>query len=69
VSESRERIPRRPLPDFEESEEGMKKAIAEAGFLNVALNDVNQYGPHAMVMLLGIFASLTGLILLLLMLL
>jgi len=56
VSESRERIPRRPLPDFEESEEGMKKAIAEAGFLNVALNDVNQYG-------------LTGLILLLLMLL
>ena len=69
MSESRERIPRRPLPYFEESEEGMKEGIAEAGFLNVALNDVNQYGPHAMVMLLGIFASLTGLILLLLMLL
>ena len=47
----------------------MKEGIAEAGFLNVALNDVNQYGPHAMVMLLGIFASLTGLILLFLMLL
>ena len=47
----------------------MKEGIAEAGFLNVALNDVNQYGPHAMVMLLGIFASLTGLVLLLLMLL
>jgi hypothetical protein len=45
----------------------MMRAISDAGFLNVALNDINQYGPHAMVMLLGVFASLTGLILLALM--
>ena len=64
VSQKKERIPRRALPDFEESEEGMMRAISDAGFLNVALNDINQYGPHAMVMLLGVFASLTGLILL-----
>jgi hypothetical protein len=62
-----ERIPRRPPPEFEESDEDMMSGISEGGFLDVALNDVNQYGPHAMVMLLGVFASLTGLVLLLLM--
>ena len=67
VAEQHERIPRRPPPDFEESEVGMMEAISEDGFLDVALNDANQYGPHAMIMLLGIFASLTGLVLLLLM--
>ena len=67
VTQQTERIPRRPPPDYEESEEGMMGAISDAGFLSVALNDANQYGPHAMVMLLGIFASLTGLILLALM--
>ena len=45
----------------------MMGAISEDGFLNVALNDSNQYGPHAMIMLLGIFASVTGFVLLLLM--
>ena len=45
----------------------MMRAISDAGFLDVALNDANQYGPHAMVMLLGVFASLTGLVLLALM--
>ena len=67
VTQQTERIPRRPPPDYEESEEGMMGAISDAGFLSVALNDANQYGPHAMVMLLGIFASLTGLVLLALM--
>ncbi len=67
IMASMERIPRRPPPDFEESDEGMMGAISEDGFLNVALNDSNQYGPHAMIMLLGIFASITGIILLLLM--
>ena len=67
VTQQKERIPRRPPPDYEESKEGMMGAISDAGFLSVALNDANQYGPHAMVMLLGIFASLTGLILLALM--
>ena len=64
---STERIPRRDAPDFEESDSGMRRVISEDGFLNVALNDSNQYGPHAMIMLLGIFASVTGFILLLLM--
>ena len=64
---SKERIPRSPPPDFEESESGMMGAISEDGFLNVALNDSNQYGPHSMIMLLGIFASITGIVLLLLM--
>lgn len=64
---STERIPRRDAPDFEESDSGMMGAISEDGFLNVALNDSNQYGPHAMIMLLGIFASVTGFVLLLLM--
>ncbi|HIG37712.1 MAG TPA: hypothetical protein EYQ15_00125 [Candidatus Poseidoniales archaeon] len=67
VTQQKERIPRRPPPDFKESEAGMMEAISEDGFLDVALNDVNQYGPHAMVMLLGVFASLTGLVLLALM--
>ena len=67
MAEQHERIPRRPPPDFEESEAGILEAISEDGFLDVALNDANQYGPHAMIMLLGIFASLTGLALLLLM--
>ena len=67
VTQHKERIPRRPPPDYGESEKGMMGAISDAGFLSVALNDANQYGPHAMVMLLGIFASLTGLILLALM--
>ena len=64
MTQQKERIPRRPPPDFEESEEGMVRAISDAGFLDVALNDANQFGPHAMVMLLGVFASLTGLVLL-----
>ena len=62
-----ERIPRRDAPDFEESESGMIGSISEDGFLNVALKDSNQYGPHAMIMLLGVFASVTGIILLVLM--
>ena len=62
-----ERIPRREAPDFDESEAGMMGAISEDGFINVALNDSNQYGPHAMIMMLGIFASVTGIILLVLM--
>ena len=43
VTQQTERIPRRPPPDYEESEEGMMGAISDAGFLSVALNDANQY--------------------------
>ena len=67
VTQTAERIPRRPPPEFEESDDGMMAAIANREFVAVALNATNQYGPHAMVMLLGVFASLTGLFLRLLM--
>ena len=59
-----ERIPRRPAPEFQESEASMIGGVIEDGFLNVALDDVNQYGPHAMIMLLFAVASVTAIILL-----
>ena len=60
-----ERIPRRPPPDFHESEASMIGGFIEDGFLPVALDDANQYGPHAMIMLLFAVASVTAIILLL----
>ncbi len=59
-----ERIKKRPLPEFNDTDSGLIEGILEDGFLNVALNDSNQFGPHAMIILLGIVASVTGLILL-----
>jgi len=59
------RIKKRPLPEFNDTDSGIIEGILEDGFLNVALNDSNQFGPHAMIILLGVFASVTGLILLL----
>ena len=59
-----ERIPRRPPPEFQESEASMIGGVIEDGFLNVALDDANQYGPHAMIMLLFAVASVTAIILL-----
>ena len=58
-----ERIPRREAPDFRDSEDGIISSILEDGFLNVALDDANQYGPHAMIILLGLASVLTGSIL------
>ena len=58
-----ERIPRREAPDFRDSEDGLISSIVEDGFLNVALDDANQYGPHAMIIFLGIASVLTGSIL------
>ena len=55
-----ERIPRRPLPEFREVDGGVIKAIREDGLLGTALEDKNQYGPHAMIILLMIVATLTG---------
>jgi len=60
-----ERIPRRVPAEYDECEGGMLQAIRRDGFFRTALEDTNQYGPHGMIALLGIFASLTGLILLL----
>ena len=56
-----ERIPRRPLPEFEEVEGGMVAGITSGGLFKVALDDVNQYGPQAMIVLLVILATATGL--------
>ena len=59
-----ERIPRRPPPDFNHSESSIIQGVMEEGFLNVALDDANQYGPHAMIMLLLAVASITAIFLL-----
>ena len=59
------KIKKRPLPEFNDTDSGIIEGIIEDGFLNVALNDSNQFGPHAMIILLGVVASVTGLILLL----
>jgi len=58
-----ERIPRRPLPEFEETDATMIQGVLDEGFLRVALKDVNQYGPHAMIMLLFVVATVTALVL------
>jgi len=62
-----ERIPRRSPPAFEELDEShsVMSGIMHGGLLNVAVKDTNQYGPHAMIALLGIVSSITGLLLLL----
>ena len=64
TDDSAERIPRRPPPEFNHSESSIISGVLEEGFLNVALDDVNQYGPHAMIMLLFAVASITALFLL-----
>jgi hypothetical protein len=59
-----ERIKRRPSPEFNDTDLGMIEGIKEEGFLNVALGDANQYGPHAMIVLLGLVSTLTAIVLL-----
>ena len=58
-----DRIPRRQAPEFRDSDEGMISSILDDGFLRVALDDANQYGPHAMILLLGIVSIMTGMVL------
>lgn len=58
-----ERIPRRPLPKFEEAG-SFSKAIARDGLIGTALDDTNEYGPNAMIVILMIVASITGSIIL-----
>ena len=55
-----ERIPRRPLPQFDEIEGGMLAAVTRDGVFGTALEDKNQYGPHMMIVLLMVTATLTG---------
>ena len=54
-----ERIPRRPLPEFEETG-GFRSALMRDGLTKTALEDTNEYGPHSMIVLLIIVASITG---------
>ena len=61
-----ERIPRRSLPEFSETEGGILDALKRDGLFGTALEDKNQYGPHAMILLLMIIATLTGSLLLIL---
>lgn len=61
-----ERIPRRPLPQFDEVEGGLMAAISRDGLLGTSLNDRNQYGPHGMIILLFLVALITGTLLYLL---
>ena len=57
-----ERIPRKPLRKFEEVDGGAVKGIFSKGIIpwKIALDDENQYGPHAMVVLLIMMATVTG---------
>ena len=54
-----ERIPRKPLPEFNEVG-SLGAAIKRDGLFGSALDDKNEYGPHAMIILLIIVASVTG---------
>ena len=60
-----DRIPRRKLSEFEEVEGGVAAGIFQHGWKiwKVAMDDTNQYGPHAMILLLVITATITGVIL------
>lgn len=58
-----ERIPRRPLPEFSEAG-GLGAGLKRDGLIKTALEDTNEYGPHSMIVLLMIVASVTGGILL-----
>ena len=58
-----ERIPRRPPPEFSEAG-SLGAGIKRDGLVTTALEDKNEYGPHSMILLLMIVASVTGGILL-----
>ncbi len=59
--QSIERIPRRAPPEFEETDSGIYEGIVGPGLLKVALEDSNQYDPHAMIFLLFAVAGATAL--------
>tara|TARA_A100001234_G_C12614372_1_gene380933 strand:- start:945 stop:1163 length:219 start_codon:yes stop_codon:yes gene_type:complete len=65
ANQSNERIKRRELPEFEESESSIIESLLDDGIISVALDDTNQYGPHAMIIMLFGVASLTAVSLLL----
>ena len=61
--ENLERIPRRELPHFDEQPEDVgliSGMTSSGGIFRVAFLDTNQFGPHAMIVMLFGFASITG---------
>lgn len=54
-----ERIPRRPLPDYDEAA-SFREAIRRDGIFATVLGDSNQYGPLAMLFVLLGAATFTG---------
>ena len=61
--ENLERIPRRELPHFDEQPEDVGLIggmTSSGGIFRVAFLDTNQFGPHAMIVMLFGFASITG---------
>ena len=57
------RIPRRPLPEFAEAG-NLAAGLKRDGLISTALEDTNEYGPHSMILLLMVVATVTGGILL-----
>ena len=58
-----ERIPRRDLPYFDEQEDDVgliSGMTSSGGIFRVAFLDTNQFGPHAMIVMLFGFAAITG---------
>ncbi|MBT60323.1 MAG: hypothetical protein CMA63_02070 [Euryarchaeota archaeon] len=54
-----ERIPRRPLPEFNEAS-SFVDAIRRDGLFGTIVSDKNQYGPLGMMFLLLVAATITG---------
>ncbi|MBK39096.1 MAG: hypothetical protein CMB50_02580 [Euryarchaeota archaeon] len=64
-----DRIPRRELPYFDEQPDDVgliSGMTSSGGIFRVAFLDTNQFGPHAMIVMLFGFAAITGGILFLL---
>ncbi len=58
-----ERIPRRELPYFDEQDDDVGligEMTSSGGIFRVAFLDTNQFGPHAMIVMLFGFAAITG---------
>ena len=61
-----DRIPRRALPPYDEQPDDVgviEGMMASGGPFKVAFHDTNQFGPHAMILMLFGFAGITGAIL------
>ena len=56
-----ERIPRRPLPEYNEAS-SYREALQRDGIFGTILGDANQYGPLSMLFVLLGVATVTGFI-------